>query len=259
VVEDVLVKVENFYYPVDFIILDIELTLHPSANIPIILGRPFLATSNTLINCRNGRMKITFGSMTVELNIFNVNSRQLVDEECEYVNFFVVAPKKKFDNNCFPDSFETFPVNSIVSNELKPAAKISDSSSLLDSLQTLEEEQLVVAKNPPRSKKKSLPSYPDATKLELKQPLRDLTCASTEPRNTSTVEVPSKMSVDQEIKNEGEKTKFFEMHKTKRRELHDTRLSKKLLNSFKGVALHVARMKSARGSNYSFGGSRLGG
>ena len=35
VVEDVLVKVENFYYSVDFIILDIEPTLHPSANIPI--------------------------------------------------------------------------------------------------------------------------------------------------------------------------------------------------------------------------------
>ena len=35
VVKDVLVNVENFYYPVDFIILDIEPTLHPSANIPI--------------------------------------------------------------------------------------------------------------------------------------------------------------------------------------------------------------------------------
>ena len=46
VVEDVLVNVENFYYPVDFIILDIEPTLHPNANIPIILGRPFLAIIN---------------------------------------------------------------------------------------------------------------------------------------------------------------------------------------------------------------------
>ena len=91
-VEDVLVKVENFYYPVDFIILDIEPTLHSSANIPIILGRPFLATTNALINCRNGRMKITFGSMIAELNIFNVNPQQLVDEECEYVNFIEATP-----------------------------------------------------------------------------------------------------------------------------------------------------------------------
>ena len=92
VVEDVLVKVDNFYYPVDFIILDIEPILHLIANIPIILGRPFLATANALINCRNGRMKITFGSMTAELNIFNVNQQQLVDEECEYVNLIEATP-----------------------------------------------------------------------------------------------------------------------------------------------------------------------
>uniref|UniRef100_A0A2N9IEQ5 RNA-directed DNA polymerase n=1 Tax=Fagus sylvatica TaxID=28930 RepID=A0A2N9IEQ5_FAGSY len=85
-VEDVLIKIENFYYPVDFIILDTEPTLHPDNGIPIILGRPFLATANALINCRNGRMKITFGSMTAELNIFNVMQQQLEDDECHYVN-----------------------------------------------------------------------------------------------------------------------------------------------------------------------------
>ena len=100
-VEDVLVKVENFYYPIDFIILDIESILHPSANILIILGRPFLATTIALINCRNGRMKITFGSMTAELNIFNVNPPQLVNEECEYVNFIGTTPKEEFDKICF--------------------------------------------------------------------------------------------------------------------------------------------------------------
>ena len=47
---------------VDFIILDTKPTMRPDTNIPIILGRPFLATANSLINCKNGRMKITFGS-----------------------------------------------------------------------------------------------------------------------------------------------------------------------------------------------------
>jgi hypothetical protein len=258
VVQDVLVKVENFYYPVDFIILDIEPTLHPSANIPIILGRPFLATANAFINCRNGRMKITFGSMTAELNIFNVNPQQLVDEECEYVNFIKATPQEEFNKNCFSNSFETLLVNSIVSNELKPAAKILDSS-LLDSLQILEEEQVVIAKKPPRSKKKSLLAYSDAPKLRLKKTPKGLPLASIEPHATSAVEVPSKESVDQEVEKAGEKTKFFEKHKTKRKVLQDTRLSKKLLNSSKGVALHVVRMKSVRGSNYFFGGSRSGG
>jgi hypothetical protein len=257
-VEDVLIKIENFYYPVDFIILDTEPTLHPDNGIPIILGRPFLATANALINCRNGRMKITFGSMTAELNIFNVNPQQLVDEECEYVNFIEATPQEEFNKNCLSNSFETLPVNSIVFNELKPAAKLFDSS-LLDSLQILEEEQVIEAKNPPRSKKKSLLAYSDAPKLRLKKTPKGLPLASIEPHATTTVEVYSKESVDQEVEKAGEKTKFFERHKTKRKVFQDTRLSKKLLNSSKGVALHVARMKSVRGSNYSFGGSRSGG
>ncbi|XP_030933499.1 uncharacterized protein LOC115959285 [Quercus lobata] len=47
-------------------------------------GRPFLATSNALINCRSGVMKISFGNMTVELNIFDI-SKQVLDNEdiCE--------------------------------------------------------------------------------------------------------------------------------------------------------------------------------
>jgi hypothetical protein len=44
-------------------------------------GRPFLATANALINCRTGVMKISFGNMTVELNIFNINSQPLEYDE----------------------------------------------------------------------------------------------------------------------------------------------------------------------------------
>ena len=64
-VEDVLVKIEQFYYLVDFIVLDYQLVLHSSVHTPIILGRPYLATANNLINCRNERMQLTCGSMTL--------------------------------------------------------------------------------------------------------------------------------------------------------------------------------------------------
>ena len=53
VVEDVLVQVDKFYFPVDFIILDTEPISQASTPILIILARPFLATSNALINSRN--------------------------------------------------------------------------------------------------------------------------------------------------------------------------------------------------------------
>ena len=74
IVEDVLVKINNFYYPVDFVVLDTAPSPNEPNHVPIILGRPFLATANAIINCRNGIMQLTFGDMILELNIFNLNA-----------------------------------------------------------------------------------------------------------------------------------------------------------------------------------------
>ena len=48
-VEDVLIQVDKFYYPVDFVVLDTEPAAVGANYMPIILGRPFLATSNAII------------------------------------------------------------------------------------------------------------------------------------------------------------------------------------------------------------------
>ena len=50
---------------------------------PIILGRPFLTTSNAIINYRNGVMQLTFGNMTLELNIFHLSNKHEPPEEQE--------------------------------------------------------------------------------------------------------------------------------------------------------------------------------
>ncbi|XP_038890435.1 uncharacterized protein LOC120079995 [Benincasa hispida] len=50
--EDVLVKVDNFIFPADFIILDYE----ADRDVPIILGRPFLATGKVLIDVHKGEL-----------------------------------------------------------------------------------------------------------------------------------------------------------------------------------------------------------
>jgi hypothetical protein len=81
IIEDVLIKVDKFYYPVDFIVIDMEPVLDVVNQIPVILGRPYLATANALINCRKGVMKISFGNMTIELNIFNINNQPLDYDE----------------------------------------------------------------------------------------------------------------------------------------------------------------------------------
>ena len=86
-IEDVLIQVEKFYYPMDFVVLDTEPVAVGANHVPIILGRPFLATSNSIINCWNGVMQLTFGNMTLELNIFHLSKRHmdLVEDDCEEV------------------------------------------------------------------------------------------------------------------------------------------------------------------------------
>ena len=81
IVEDVLVKIDKFYYPVDFVVLDTEPIANEPNHVPIILGRPFMATANAFINCRNGVMQLTFGNMTLELNIFHLNNKYRLSEE----------------------------------------------------------------------------------------------------------------------------------------------------------------------------------
>ena len=46
VIEDTLVKIDKFNFPVDFVVLDME----EDCDVPLILGRPFLATTRALID-----------------------------------------------------------------------------------------------------------------------------------------------------------------------------------------------------------------
>ncbi|XP_058217278.1 uncharacterized protein LOC131328345 [Rhododendron vialii] len=80
VVEDVLVQVDQFVYPVDFVVLDTCSVPAAQSSVPIILGRPFLATSDAVIHCRDGRLNMSFGNMKMQVNMFHISS-QLGDDE----------------------------------------------------------------------------------------------------------------------------------------------------------------------------------
>ena len=85
VVEDALIKVEDFYYPVDFIVLDMESSADSPNQTLVILGRPFLAMANANIDCRSGAMEISFGNMTMEMNIFPAGGGKILDLSCNLI------------------------------------------------------------------------------------------------------------------------------------------------------------------------------
>ena len=50
ILEDLLIKVEKFIFLVDFVVIDIE----EDKQVPMLLGRPFLATGAALIDVKKG-------------------------------------------------------------------------------------------------------------------------------------------------------------------------------------------------------------
>jgi len=58
IVEDVLIKLGEFVYPVNFVVLETESVANCKTQIPVILDQSFAATSNALINYRNGMLKL---------------------------------------------------------------------------------------------------------------------------------------------------------------------------------------------------------
>ena len=70
----------------------------------MILGCPFLATSNALINCRSKVLKLSFGNMTLKLNIFNTCKKTRAEEDVHEVNLIETIVQDQI--------LETFLVNS---------------------------------------------------------------------------------------------------------------------------------------------------
>ncbi|XP_073054601.1 uncharacterized protein [Primulina eburnea] len=71
IIEDVLVKIDKFIFPVDFIVLDME----DDFDVPIILGRPFLATSKALIDVHGGNLILRVDNEQVFFNVFKSNNK----------------------------------------------------------------------------------------------------------------------------------------------------------------------------------------
>lgn len=76
-VANVLIKICEFIFLVDFIALEIKLIPNLHNQILIILGKLFLETFNALIDCKSGVMKLSFRNMTMTLNIFNMDKHTM--------------------------------------------------------------------------------------------------------------------------------------------------------------------------------------
>ena len=122
VLEDVLVKVNELVFPTDFVILDMA----EDEEIPLILGRPFLATGRALIDVEMGELMLRFHNEQMVFNIFEAMKHRDENSMCYRID---VIEEIVEDNSREPQPtqpLEKTIVNSIGSCDHEEDLEVSD-------------------------------------------------------------------------------------------------------------------------------------
>nr|GFA89706.1 reverse transcriptase domain-containing protein [Tanacetum cinerariifolium] len=133
VVENVFVKVGKFYFPADFVILDIV----ADPRVPLILGRPFLSTAHALIDVYEGEITLRHDDQSLTLkcgdtplifynNLESLNKVDLIDATCEEYSQEVLGLTDDVSNEISSPYYEP-----IVSNSSQNLTPFSESDFLL--------------------------------------------------------------------------------------------------------------------------------
>ncbi|KAK5824706.1 hypothetical protein PVK06_019487 [Gossypium arboreum] len=67
IIEDVLVKIDKFIFPVDFVVLDMD----EDVEVPLILGLPFLANARAVIDVGDGKLVLRLGDEEIIFKIYD--------------------------------------------------------------------------------------------------------------------------------------------------------------------------------------------
>jgi hypothetical protein len=103
IVEDVPVLVGKFYVPVDFVVMEME----EDKDIPIILGRPFLKTTRTLIDVETGTLTLRIGDEKVEFNLHQAMKCTSEPEKCCWLDAVDQLAKEQSRRQFGPDGPDT--------------------------------------------------------------------------------------------------------------------------------------------------------
>ena len=108
ILEDVLVKVGKFVFPVHFFIMQME----EDTQVPLLLGRPFLATGAALIDVQKGELTLRVGDEAMQLNI----NRSLEHPNVEGDSYMVVRNKSLLNDELNSDCIIQQSINEIEMN-----------------------------------------------------------------------------------------------------------------------------------------------
>ncbi|XP_022856114.1 uncharacterized protein LOC111377273 [Olea europaea var. sylvestris] len=91
IIEDVLVKVDKFIFPIDFVVLDME----EDQEISLILDRPFLATGKVFIDVQGGQLTLTVNEEEMRFNIYQAMQFPNDTNTCHKIDFIDAVVKEE--------------------------------------------------------------------------------------------------------------------------------------------------------------------
>ncbi|KAK6123405.1 hypothetical protein DH2020_042849 [Rehmannia glutinosa] len=110
IIEDVLVKVDKFIFPADFVVLDME----EDREVPLILGRPFLATGRALIDVQRGELTLRVNEEEVMFNIYNAMKFQEEQHTCHFIDLAEQCARSEIAQHIIVDPLEKCLTQSLV-------------------------------------------------------------------------------------------------------------------------------------------------
>ena len=156
IIEDVLVKVDKFIFPADFIVLDME----EDKEIPIILGRPFLAIGRALIDVQKGELRLRVQDEEVRFSVFRAIRHPAESDSCYRIENIEAIVSNHDDTN---DPFET----SLL--QVDPLELDDEAKAYVQWMNSFEENRRKYYEPLGESMNKSIPSIEKAPQLEHKQ------------------------------------------------------------------------------------------
>ena len=104
-----LIKVGKFIFPVDFVVIDIE----EDKQVPLLLGRPFLATWATLINVKKGELTLRVRDEAVHFNLnHSLKQLKISNADCEIVETKIPISFELINECIFQNSMNENEMNS---------------------------------------------------------------------------------------------------------------------------------------------------
>ncbi|XP_057784322.1 uncharacterized protein LOC131001771 [Salvia miltiorrhiza] len=210
VVEDVLVKVNDLIFPVDFYIVDMDDSASAKQSL-ILLGRPFMKTAKAKIDVDSGMLSLEFDGDIVTFNIFEA-MKHVEDPESVFMIDVIDPLVEEFVENFREDELEQVIFSSLTEENTKTEENeaIREIIMQLYSTEEIPIRHLSSRMPIPTNTEPILPSVVKPPKLDLKVLPQHLKYVFLGEDNTLPVIISNELSAEQEVR----LVSLLKMHKS---------------------------------------------